>query len=252
MPDPITPPADNPEAKDKSQDNLPEKFKGKSADEIAKSYLELEKKLSEVGQTAAESKKHLDDLRALESFIDNDPESLQFLKTRIEHGKNSGTKTVQDKDDPRFDRLEQDVTDARLASQGQIFEKFENRYGLNEEGVDSKIKTQIGDMIKQMVSPKSSKTPVEIIASLPLDTLPMYLENAYKLVSAEDQKEQVRRKTLAQARQNADATFSTGSSTSLRSNSTTLTAEEKKVARGLGISEEKYLKQKKEINEEYQ
>lgn len=253
--DPIKP-SDNPQNTDPTsatkQDNLPEKFKGKTAEEIANSYLELEKKHTQTAQEYGLTKKQLADLKALEQFIDNDPESLAFLKQRIQGRKqvpNQQTTQI----DTKYDQLNDMVADTRLATQAQIFEKFEGKYGLNEENDSVKeLKHKIGETIKQMVAPKSNKTPTELMAGLPLDTLPMYLENAYKLVNADDDKERTRRKALAQARQNMDGTFSSTPSSLIRQNSQTLTAEEKKVAKGLGISEEKYLKQKQAYAAEYQ
>lgn len=255
MPEPIVDPAnpDNPQnpAPQAPADNLPEKFKGKSAEEIASSYLELEKKFSETSKEAGLTKKQLQDLKALEQFIDNDPESLTFLKSRIQGKKQTPAQNDNPAADQRYDRLSQDLSDTKLATQASIFEKFEGKYGLNDSDADPEMKSKIGNTIKQMVNPKSSKNPADIIATIPLDTLPMYLENAYKLVTSEDQKEQTRRKTLAQARQNADATFSSLSSSSIAKDSKTLTNDEKKVARGLGLTEEKYLKQKQAIATEY-
>lgn len=259
MPEPTVDPklSDNPQDPipgDQNKDNLPEKFKGKSAEEIANSYIELEKKYSQTTQEKELTKKQLADLKALENFIDNDPESLQFLRERIK-GKN-GKQVLPQQDnklDEAYNRLQADVTDAKLATQTTIFEKFEGKYGLTDDSDEVKtLKHDIGEAIKQMVAPKSAKTPTEIIAQLPLDTLPMYLENAYKLVTMDNQKEQVRRKALATARMNADGMFGNIPSSSLRQNSYTLSAEEKKVAKGLGISEEKYLAQKKQINAEYE
>src|SRR6266446_121482 len=258
MPEPTVDPnivADNPPnvpvKTGETPNNLPEKFKGKTAEEIANSYLELERKATETNQSYAVSKKQLEDLKALEVFIDSDPESLAFLKERIQ---NKNGKQIQSRQniDPEYNQLKQEIVDTKLATQTGIFEKFEGKYGLNDEGVDKEIKHKIGEAVKQMVAPKSTKTPTEIIAGLSLDTLPLYLENAYKLVTMEDQKEQTRRKTLAQMRQNSQATFSSIPSGSIRQDSQTLTTEEKKVAKGLGISEEKYLKQKQAYISEYQ
>lgn len=253
--DPIKPDNQPQNTPPPNQDALPEKFRGKSAEEIAASYAELEKKHTQLSQDHSLTKKERDDLKALESFIDNDPDSFKYLQSRIEarkSGKTTPETPAQPQNDPRVSRLEAELNDTRLSTQSGIFEKFEGKYGLREETDDTKeIKTRIGNTIKQMVAPKSPKTPAEIIATLPLDVLPQYLENAYKLATADDEKERVRRKTIAQTRMNQDATFSDSPSTSLRENTTSLTAEEKKVARGLGITEEKYLSQKKSLNEEY-
>lgn len=234
------------------ENQLPEKFKGKSAEDIAKSYQELEQKFSQATQETQLTKKQLADLKALEQFIDGDPESLAFLKQRIQGTKKQVPAQQTQQVDSRYDQLQQDLVDTKLATQATIFEKFEGKYGLNSEGVDGEIKKKIGETIKQMVAPKSPKAPTEIIANLPLDVLPMYLENAYKLVTADDQKEAVRRKALAQARMNSDASFSSTPSGSIRQNSQTLSPKEKDVAKKLGVSEEKYLAQKKAYASEYQ
>jgi hypothetical protein len=251
MPEPITADPANPNPAPGNQDNLPEEFKGKTPAELAQIAVDTSTKLKDLTQLNSKQVEDMKNLKALEQFIDNDPESLAFMRARIEANKNKKGQPANPQVDSRYDALAQNVDDIRLTSQASIFEKFEGKYGLNQEGVDPEIKKRIGEEIKKMVAPKSGKAPTEIIAQLPLDTLPMYLENAYKLATMEDQKEQTRRKTLVESRQNMDATFSRIPSANIRSDSKSLDDAEKKVARGLGITEEKYLKQKQAIEKEY-
>lgn len=238
--------------------NIPEKFKGKSAEEIANSYIELEKKMTQIAEEGNLTKTQLKDLKAMQEFIDNDPESLQFLTQRVNARKPGKQVTTQNQDqdqpNPLLDTLKQDVSDTRLATQGQLIEKFEGKYGfdrMQDEGKTA-IRQKIGNEIKAMLDPTGNKTVSQIIATIPLNSLPMYLEKAYQLATVDDDKERERRKALVQARQNSDAVFSSIPSSSLRTEDMKLSSEEKIVAKGLGIAEDKYLAQKKQMAEEYQ
>lgn len=249
--------ADNPEKPNNPEQNanVPEKFKGKSAEEIAQSYIELEKKMTALAEEGNLTKAQMKDLKAMQEFIDNDPESLQFLTQRIQARKNGKQVPNQNQDqpNPQLDKLNQDVSDTRLATQGAIFEKFEGKYGfdrMNDEGKNA-LRQKIGNEIKAMLDPTGPKTASQIIATIPLNALPMYLEKAYQLATVDDDKERERRKALVQARQNNDAAFSSIPSSSLRTEDIKLSPEEKIVAKGLGISEDKYLAQKKQMAEEY-
>lgn len=236
-------------------DNLPEKFKGKKPEELVNSYLDLEKKSTQLGQELQMTKKQLADMKALEEFIDSDPESLAFLKSRLEikRGKPNQQSDSKNTLPSDYENVKGEIADTRIATQGQIFEKFEGKFGIDrlKDQEKSAIQQKIGQELKSMLDPTGSRSVGEIIGRIPLSSLPMYLEKAYQLATIDDEKEQTRRKTLAQARRNADATFSSIPSSDLAEDSTTLSADEKKVAKGLGISEEKYLKQKKEIAQEY-
>lgn len=257
MPEPIVDPAkqDNPQDDPaKIQANLPEKFKGKSPEEIAQSYIELEKEYTKTRQEHNLTKQEMANLKALESFIDNDPETLQFLDQKIKGKSEKQTVTPKNEPNAEVEQLRQEVSDGRLATQGQIFDKFEGKYHfdrLKAEESDT-LRKRIGTEIKAMLDPTGPKTPSQVIAQIPLNSLPMYLEKAYQLATVDDEKERIRRKTLTEARQNGDATFSSIPSGSVKIEDIKLSAQEKTVAKGLGISEEKYLEQKKNIAKEYQ
>ena len=98
---------------------LPEKFKGKTAEDIAKSYSELEKELGKKGQSSseiAEIKNSLNDLRsALESKNEQDPNELE--SQHKEYLKKLGFSTKEDLDQARtqgrkeaeFDRINENL-----------------------------------------------------------------------------------------------------------------------------------------------
>lgn len=239
-----------------STDDLPEQFKGKSASDIAKSYLELQKTMGkqadEVGQTRQEianAKKALSDWEALGQIIEKDPVLFNQLEAQITLAGRSPSQNQ----DPALSKILQEVSDTRLATQGQIFEKFEGKYGIDRLKTDDKkgLQSKVGNELHDLLDPKHSKNFNQVLASIPLDQLPMYLEKAYHLATRDDEKERSRMQGMIQARQNSDATFSSMPSSSIRQSDNTLSPEEKKVAKRLGIGEDKYLKQKKEIAKQY-
>ncbi len=85
-----------------------------------------------------------------------------------------------------------------------------------------------------------------------LSKLPWYLERSYDAVTKDDQikaaVEGAKNEVLSQYSEQVGAIGSMPSS-SASAESTTLTPQERKVAANMGVSDEDYLKQKKEIND---
>ncbi|MGH2613201.1 MAG: hypothetical protein ACRDFB_09180 [Rhabdochlamydiaceae bacterium] len=236
------------------QDQLPEKFKGKSAGDIAKSYLDLEKKLgeqSDYNQTKAQltdRTKQIQQWEALGKVIQANPALYYQIESAIKNQTPSQRSQVQPDN-----KSELELTDVKLATQNQIIGQFEGRFGINDlptEDRDS-LKQRVGRELHSLVDVKRSKPFEQVLAEIPLDQLPLYLEKAYRLATDDDDKERQRMKGMLEARKNNQAAFSNNTSRSIATNQTELTSEEKNVARRLGIGEEKYLKQKQEIAKQY-
>jgi hypothetical protein len=212
-------------------ENLPEKFKGKTAADIAKSYIELEK---ELGKRAV-SQKRLEELEQLREFIVNDKELVEAVQ------KKAGVATTTE---PRSD-------DTRDALANKIVGDFEKDFGIDNLKAEDRqaMHEKIGQELADMLDPSGTMTTKELMASIKLDRLPKYLSKAYRLATIDDEREQARLKGLRDARQNSEATFGSIPSTGARSDSNTLNDQERATAKKLGISEEKYLEQKKKLAE---
>jgi hypothetical protein len=228
-------------------DDVPEKFKGKSASEIAKSYLELEKKLGEK-QTDTEKEtlaKEVAQWRELGKFIENDPDAIKTLEASIKRQRGIN-------DDPAKDGEKPHTDDTRLALQNNIINDFEKSYGIDSLEPDKRtaMHKKIGDQLADMFDPTGKRTYSQIINEIPLNKLGTYLDKAYKVATVDDAEERGRTKALLEARQNREGTMGSMPSSNGSNDSITLTSEQRAVAQKLGISEEKYKAQLKKINSE--
>ena len=241
--DPPAPGAGGESSKPKDGDNLPEKFKGKSAEEIAKSYLELEQLHGKTTAEVESAKKKILESDALVQLIKSNPVLLNAVKGEIERL----TKTPENKDAPKRD-------DTKIAVVGQIIDKFEGDNGLTKMPKEEKTKVQdaIGNEIWTMRDPShSAMTREEAFNSIPADQLGAFLDKAYKnIVNSADEKEQARLKGFIEATQNREAAMGSMSFSGVKTGSITLTQDQKDVARKMHISEEKYIQNLKEMQEE--
>lgn len=246
-PDPSTDGQSNKETIEKAQDDLPEKFKGKSAKEIAESYLSLEKKAGEHSTEVSQARQSLQQWEALGKVIQGNPALEKLIVEEI--GKISG-KSSEDSKDGKEQPLSRD--DTRIAVERTIVREFEGEYGIDKLATDDKgeLQKKIGKELEEMLDPKGTKSASQLITELPLDKLPNLLRKAYKLATADNEKERARVKGLVEARNNRDAEFGTIPSSSTSSSQQQLNAKEMEVAKKLNITPEKYLKNKQELAKE--
>ena len=223
---------------DQVQDQLPEKFKGKSAEEIAKSYIELEKKLGDNSKEVNATRQELEQWKVLGQVINSDPTLYKLIEDKVTHINN--TKPDQPKRD-----------DTRVAVINQTINGFEQKYGLDQLQGERKAEVQarIGKEMAEMLDPKGTKSVAQIIESIPADRLPIYLEKAYRLATIGDREETARIKGLMEANQNSQAAFGNSQSSGVKEDKVSLTPDEQKVARKLKITEEQYVKQKQTLQE---
>lgn len=226
-----------------AQDDLPEKFRGKSAKEIATSYLELEKHTGKTSQEVKEARENLAQWETLGKVIQGNPALEKLIAEEIEK---IGGKRSDGNDSPKD--TNQDV---RIATTDSIFKEFEREHGIDRLPGESQnvLQGKIGKELAEILDPTGSKDLKQLLGEVPLNRLGGFLKKAYKLATADDDKERARVQGLMQARQNREAEFgsipfSSGSS----ANQSQLTEDELKVSKKLGISPEKYLKQKQAMN----
>lgn len=223
---------------------IPEKFKDKTQEEIVKAYLEAEKKIQNSGTELSKYKTELTNWEKLGQIIESDPTLLKLVTEKAyEYSGKKPPTTVNAQGSTR--------DDTRLATENMIVSRFEEQNGINR--LDNEKRTElykkIGNELADILDPGGTKPVAELMNSIPLNKLESYLGKAYQLATANDVEERARVKALAEARANSDAIFSSMPSTGVRGNVTSLTPEEKAVAKKMGITEEQYLKQKQTLNE---
>lgn len=141
------------------------------------------------------------------------------------------------------------VDDTRKTLVDQIIKNFEKEKGINTlEGQTKKdLSVRIGQELFELVDPGGTKNYQEVINSIPLNKLETFFNKAYNLATLEDQKRQAQEQTKVEMQTAGGGIIGSMPSSSPVTETITLTPQERKHAKALGISEEKWLQRKKEI-----
>ncbi len=143
-------------------------------------------------------------------------------------------------------------SDTRMAMVLKTQSDFESKAGIDKLSPEDqqKVRGEVGYMIKEMLDPMGNKTMAQIWEEVSLVKLPWYLDKAHKLISRDrdlkSAQEQGKNEILSQYEGERGMVGSMPGG-SVSADSVTLTPQERKVAAMQGISEEDYLKSKKEI-----
>lgn len=176
-----------------------------------------------------------------------------FNKTTETHNKRLGITPTNDKDKPKDDKIavtpQPSATeiDNRNAHIKNIVDKFSTDHGITKLEADKQkeINTKVSVELQEMLDPMGNKTLNQIMETVSVTKLPAYLEKAYFLATRTEQIEAAKKEG---ANQNAGIIGSIPSS-SIEESSIALSAKEKDIAAKQGVSEEKYLENKKAILE---
>ena len=218
---------------------IPDKFKDKSAVEIAKAYVEAEKKMTDMATKVSkvdEMEKTLQQFTQLGQIIEGNPALYKAVEEEV---KRKSGQTDEKKP----------VDETKMAMQEMIINNFENGFGLNTLQPEKRqvLHRKIGQELAEMFDPSGTKTYNQIISEIPPTKLRKYLDKAYKLATIDDVEERGRLEGLLQARQNSEAAVGSMPASSGKSSGPDLTAEERIVAKKMGISEKAYAEQKQKI-----
>jgi len=271
MPDDIKPPADTSAGQGSNGDahsqssQVPEQYKGKSAEELAKMHMELEKKLGEQSNEVSEARKKVDDamklqtdavqarqtLQELTELIYKDPERIKTVEGWYTSGKSlsqdqGGTKSPSDNSSPSS-QISPQVEDTRRALQDQIFDEFYAKRGIDK--LPSKEKQEalqkISSEFAELFDPTGKMTISQIVMQRPLASLRRDLDKAFRLSGVGESPQ-----GDGAQDQNDSAAIGSLAGKTIRESELKLTAQEEKMANNLGISPEKYLERKKQIAKE--
>lgn len=142
--------------------------------------------------------------------------------------------------------------DTRLAMINRTQVEFEQKVGIDKLPEDKKqqVRGMIGSMLKEMLDPKGNKTIPQVFKEVSLVKFPWYLEKAYYLINRDNDlqaaSEKGKNEVLAQYEGDRGVMGSMPSG-SVAVDTVTLSPEEKKTAAKMGVSEDKYLENKKQI-----
>lgn len=234
--------------------DLPENLKGKSAAEIAKMHLELEKKLGEQSKEVEAARKVKEQTETMLRAIWADPKLYKDVEAGVQKYV-SGDTPKSGESDEEGDRPKVDpgITDLRNAEENRVITDFAMKYGYGalseEERKDAyaRLAVSLGDL----VDPGSNKPLKEVLKAIPLTKLPRFLENAHFIANKERFAEDAKRQALITDEENRSASIgSFAASSTKKESSVTLSEREREVAKKQGITEEQYLKQKQTLLKE--
>ena len=237
---------ETPEKKEAPENKVPENLKGKEPGELVKMYGELERKLGEQGHELGEKRKFEQQMSLVLQAIYSDSEMTERVKAKI--AELSGQKP---KGDTKETKIETKDTETRQAVEAQLIREFENKTGLSNLDSEKRgeVNQKIGQELAEMLDPSGKKTYAEILDSIDLSRLPTYLDKAYKLADLDGEIQGVVQEASVKARQNSNAAIGNIPSGGISASDVTLTPAERETARKMGIPEEDYLKNKKELIE---
>jgi phage I-like protein len=236
---PVTESTGKAEEKTQAPSNLPEKFKGKSPEEIADMYLQLEKKFGEHSKEVNDARQYLQERAVINELLAEDKELYSMFETRLK--KKYTPKDESDgevKSDPR-------INDLRKSEENRIIGDFQRTLGIDQMPAEKRIEVmkKVSSELAEMVDPGGNKPIGQIISETSLSKLPKLLENAYFLAYKDSLIDKGKLEPdLASI--GSIATASSGKSDPIN----TLTERERDIAKKLGVSEDKYLERKKQIN----
>jgi hypothetical protein len=207
--------------------------KYKTAEELAKSYKELEKKLGEQGEKIRTSEEFASLMTPLLEEIRNDPEVFDKLDKKLR--KRNSPDSTSDKDDTKGDKKTTNVSDWAF---DKTIAEFEDKHGFKQLSADEvkTLRSAIGDVILDLTGKKLNE--------IDLNRLEPVLENAYILANKDKLMKESALEALVSAKGTSEAAIGSISSSSGKT-ADTLSPEEATVAERLGISREQYLKGKK-------
>lgn len=240
--------------------NLPEKFQGKSPADIAKAYVDLEKKLGEQSKTVEEARALQEQTDTLVKAIYSDPD----LYRQVENGVRkytTGEKLPDERSNPKDKgdeaqkppKVDPIISDLKMVEENRIINKFMSDYGYT--GLDEKTRkdsyAKLATTLAEIVDPGGKRPMQEVLSSIPLPKLGKYLENAHFIANKEAIIAHERSAGMLRSEENkSGAIGSFAAASPARGQSITLTSKERDIAQKMGISEEKYMEKKIQMSKE--
>jgi hypothetical protein len=226
--------------------SLPEKLKGKSVNEIADMYVNLEKTMGESSKEVSEVRKMKKDMEVVLQAIYQDPEVYRKVERRIKEMQNGGSlseegETSKGNGEATNSDQGNKVDDVRLSQQNIVINEFEKKFKLNDLSAEKRqeINRKIATELSEMVDPGGKKPLNQVLNSVRLDQLPKILEKAYWLAHKDSLLDH------GSSAQDLASIGSMSSSNGKSDNKHGLTEREVQIAQKLGVSPEKYAANKK-------
>lgn len=215
--------------------NIPDNLKGKTYEDIVKMYGEAQSQLGKVSGEVGELRKFREQMNPVLEVITEDKDVYDKIDTTLK--KKAGVVVPEVTPDPTVEKIDE----TRSVVEGQIINQFADKNRLNglDEDTRKKVFTGVGQELVRMYDPSGKLTTKEVLSKINLSTLPDALENALILVQHK-----------AGIKIDPAAEIGSIPSGSVSTRVDKLTADEARVAKKMGLSEEEYLANKKALIEE--
>lgn len=230
-----------------SQTNIPENLRGKTPEQLAEMYTNLEKKIGEQSSEVSTVRKMKQDMDIVLQAIWSDPETYRKVERKVaelQGGALPETRTPSGEGDGEAGKApKKENSDVRIAEQNRAISEFETKFKLTELPTDkrSDLNKKIANELVELVDPGGKKSVSQVIAETPVHLLPKFLEKAYWLAQKD---------ALLSGGTSLQDFASIGgipSSSGKSESEDALTEHELKVAQSLRVDPKKYAQSKKNI-----
>lgn len=232
-----------------SQDfTIPEKLKGKTAEEIAKQYIELESSLGKQGQELGELRKYSDERQMIAQVFQKNPELYQQVQkavvdmsSNLENPAQAQQPDVKKEEEGKKPKTDPQMMQIRNREINRTIDEFKRNFSLDKLAGDKskEMMDKISEQFADLADPSRSKSMRQILDDIDLSILPKMLENSYYLVN----KDLLVDKGSLKPDMASVGSFAASSTN--QSDQQGLTDAERQTAKKLGVSEDSYLKSKR-------
>jgi hypothetical protein len=220
-------------------------IEGKTPDEIVKFVSERSEALGSTKKELEDYKSYVNTAKPYIDVISSDPELTKQVEA-----------AYQKKYNPEPAKTEtpsgeiNKVDDTRRALENGIISQFESQRGLDKLDGDTKkeMNVKIGQELMDILDPSGTKNLNEVLSGVSLEKLPRYLDKAYKLATINDVATKAKEEAIAEISSGANGIMSSIPSSSPNASDVGLTPQERVLAERMGVSEAKWLENKKMIS----
>lgn len=142
------------------------------------------------------------------------------------------------------------INDTRRALVNDYTKSFEQDHGLDKLTGDDKknMNVRVGQELMELLDPTGTKNYNDIMDNIPLDKVKPYLEKAYRLATMDEQINKAKETGQVEAQSGANGIMSSIPSSSPSDDDVSITPFERQAAAKMGVTPEKWLERKKQIN----
>lgn len=254
MSEPITPNAETPTNQPAIPTAQPTAVPQGSSSQPPASPSDPVKMAEELGRLKAENEKltkFSEQITPVLETIYSDEETLKDLtkKHNIRLGITPADSDPKAPTTPVSGGVSSETKELRQVEMQRITREFEDRAGFTKMTPEQQkdARAAIGIKLKEWLDPNNNKTPQQVFDEVSLSKYGKYLEDSWSLIDGPSRIEQVKKQAQLEYENNLQGMIGGIPSTPIVPDNITLSAEERRVARNMGQTDEQYLESKKKL-----